>query len=92
MRRKQERFEQHGKLGDEFEAPCLPVTGEESLQALAGRTLKDYKNGPLLQSHIPSKDASMPGALEIIIVGIIGRVVIGLTVAFIVRQYGPFPY
>ena len=27
-----------------FPAPCLPVTWEESLQALAGRTLKDYKN------------------------------------------------
>src|SRR5215471_18236107 len=27
-----------------FPAPCLPVTWEESLQAMAGKTLKDYKD------------------------------------------------
>jgi hypothetical protein len=27
-----------------FPAPCLPVTWEESLQAVAGRTLANYKN------------------------------------------------
>jgi hypothetical protein len=27
-----------------FPAPCLPVTWEESLQAVAGKTLENYKN------------------------------------------------
>jgi hypothetical protein len=27
-----------------FPAPCLPVTWEESLQAVAGKTLKNYKD------------------------------------------------
>jgi sugar-specific transcriptional regulator TrmB len=27
-----------------FPAPCLPVTWEESLQAVAGRTLENYKD------------------------------------------------
>jgi hypothetical protein len=42
-------FSTHAK----FPAPCLPVTWEESLQAVAGRTLKNYKDElrPLLQKE-----------------------------------------
>ena len=43
---------QHASVA-KFPAPCLPGTFVESLQAIAGRTLKDYKNRGRALRHCP---------------------------------------